>query len=380
MIQTVHCVDTLTGGVASVLFAFAKACSGISFNFISVAPVDNASKRAIELAGGRLIAEDLSSSSALAGAIAAARDDYGADIFHVHRNWHNLRPCMFAKNAGYPVVISHSHNVFPSTSVLKDVYHFAFKRIIKIYADCCWGCSPEAIDFLYGHSPKNPLFVPNPVSFDRFRYSQIARDEIREKMGLGDCFVLIHSGLPIPQKNHRFLLRIFAGIKDEDPNAKLLLLGPSADRNPDLVGLAEELGVRDSVIFCGYVDNPELYYSAADLFLFPSINEGLSLALCEAQAEGLGFIAADTITRSSDLFGNGVFLPIDKGIDRWVEVALSKRCVRNNPSSSAIASCPFNVNYSAPLLESTYRGLLEGTPWASLAALWGGDAECSSSC
>lgn len=374
MIQTVHCVDMLAGGVASVLFTYAAACKNTKFNFISISPVDDAARKKADAIGCRILADGIRSFRELSDAIREAQVKTGADVFHVHRNWHNLLPAVLAKKSGYRIVISHSHNVFKSDSFLKDIYHILFKALIGKCCDACWGCSPEAIDFLYGRSPNNPLFLPNPISFERFHYSEAARKRTRTQLGFNDEFVIVHSGLAIPQKNHEFLLRVFADLHNQRPDAKLLLLGPSFESDTYLANVADSLEIRDSVVCCGYVANTEDFYSAADLFMFPSINEGLSLSLCEAQAEGLSFIASNTITKSSNLFGNGVFLPIDEGVGPWVQTALAWDGKRHLPSKREIEECRCNIDYAAPRLDATYELLLAGKCGRDIAALWDSEA------
>lgn len=371
MIQTVHCVDGLIGGVATVLLTYAEACDDIAFNFLSISPVEDKVKERVESLGGSVIVDGIDNNLGLGKSIKMAKEMTGSKIFHVHRNWHNLRPAALAKRAGYEIVISHSHNVFASSSKVKDVYHALFKRLIKRFADASWGCSPEAIAFLYGERPKNPLFVPNPINFSSFRFSEAARFSKRTELGLGDSFTLVHAGLPIPQKNHPFLLHVFAEVIKERPGSKLLLLGPDKDKDCWLYDLAERLGIAGSVVFCGYVEDVADFYAASDLFVFPSFNEGLSLALCEAQAEGLGFVASDAITRSSDLFGNGCFLPLDKGVGPWVEKILEFDTGRKTPTKDSVATCKFNIKFAAPLLSATYRALLNGVSQQEIELIWG---------
>ena len=97
MIKVVHCVDTMVGGVASVLLAYAEACHDLSFNFISISPVEDSIRDKVESFGGRLVADDVEGPALLENAITAAKASTGAKIFHVHRNWHNLRPAMLAR-------------------------------------------------------------------------------------------------------------------------------------------------------------------------------------------------------------------------------------------------------------------------------------------
>ena len=370
MIKVVHCVDTMVGGVASVLLAYAEACHDLSFNFISISPVEDSKRDRVESFGGRLVADGVEGPALLENAITAAKASTGAKIFHVHRNWHNLRPAILARKAGYDVVISHSHNVFPSSSHLKDVYHALFKALIKRYVDASWGCSPEAISFLYGPKPKNPLFVPNPVSFSSFRFSEKIRSEKRRELGLENSFVLVHAGLPIPQKNHPFLLRVFAEVLKARPESRLLLLGPDEEEDAWLHDLAIRLGVVDSVAFCGYVKDVADYYAAGDLFVFPSFNEGLSVALLEAQANGLSFIASESVSRCSDLFGNGCFLSVDGGVGPWVARITSFESGRRVPSAESVRTCRFNIDNAAPALSATYKALLDGASQRDINLIW----------
>ena len=118
------------------------------------------------------------------------------------------------------------------------------------------------------------------------------------------------------QKNHIFLLKIFAEVTKIIPDIKLLLLG-DGELKKRLKKLSDKLGLLDKVYFIGEVKNPEDFMSASDILLLPSLYEGFPLVGIEAQANGLKCIFSDNITREVKINCNVDFLSI-KDSKEWV--------------------------------------------------------------
>ena len=113
------------------------------------------------------------------------------------------------------------------------------------------------------------------------------------------AFVVGHVGRFDYQKNHKFLIEIFATLARRQPDARLLLIGegPMRATIEEQVGWA---GLRDKVIFAGpRPDVPRLMTAAMDAFVLPSHFEGLPLVLLEAQAAGLPCLLADTVAEET---------------------------------------------------------------------------------
>lgn len=234
------------------------------------------------------------------------------DIVHVHGNSATMVLEMIAaKIAGVKVRIAHSHNTTCSMKVIDRLARPLFYRL-------CNGrmaCGVEAGRWLFGN--RDFKVLNNGIDTDRFRFSPDDRTEIRQNLGVDKEALLIgHVGNFVEQKNHRFLIDIFHCFKKEHPSSKLLLLGDGPLKE-EIIAKTESMGLADSVIFAGSVDNPGKYLSAMDLVIMPSLHEGLPLTLVEEQANGLPILAADTITKDSDMTGLVRFASLAESSDKW---------------------------------------------------------------
>lgn len=126
-----------------------------------------------------------------------------------------------------------------------------------------------------------------------------------------------HVGRFSPEKNHLFLLEVFAGYLRSDPAARLLLVGDGAMQE-QIRQRAEALGLGEKVIFAGRTDRVERYYAAMDVFAMPSVFEGFGLAAAEAQANGLPCVLSDRVPELADIGGHVRFLPIGQGTEPWI--------------------------------------------------------------
>jgi glycosyltransferase involved in cell wall biosynthesis len=125
------------------------------------------------------------------------------------------------------------------------------------------------------------------------------------------------------QKNHTFLLNVFAKMHEIDSKTKLLLVG-KGDLETSLKAQIRELGLEDEVIFAGVRTDIPQVLSALDVFVFPSFYEGMPNTVIEAQATGLPCVIADTITREADITGLVEYLPLSESAERWAKTALEK--------------------------------------------------------
>lgn len=205
-----------------------------------------------------------------------------------------------AKSFGLKTIIhSHStHNTKGFCGLVKAVLQFP----VRVIADYFFACSQGAGEWLFGRKitkQKNFFIIPNVVDTGQFAYNQALRQEMRKKLNLENNFVIGHIGrLDIP-KNHTFLLKIFAKVYKQKPQARLLLLGEGPLKEK-LAKQAKELNIDKVVYFCGNQD-AAAYLQAMDIFVFPSLYEGLPVSLVEAQISGLCCIIADNITQEVDL-------------------------------------------------------------------------------
>lgn len=241
-----------------------------------------------------------------------------ADTENALRSVHLL----MARLAGVPVRVLHSHNTQLQTrSRLSHLIARCLRHVFSISATHYFACSDLAAQWLFPPhvcQKKNYEILQNGVDLNQFRFNPQIRSEMRAKLGIHeDQLLLGHVGRFMPQKNHNFLLEVFAKVAEKKPGTRLMLIGDGANR-AEAEYKARELGIEDKTLFIGNVQNVSDYLQAMDMFVMPSLFEGLPVTGIEAQAASLPCIFSDTITRELAITNLAEYLPIDN-IDPWVE-------------------------------------------------------------
>lgn len=212
-------------------------------------------------------------------------------IVHSHIDCMSAIPLKAAKKAGVPVRIAHSHNNNQDKDA-KYILKLLYKHRIAQNATKLMACSQAAGKWMFGGQEFDVL--NNAIDAKSYQFNQKIRDAQRKAMGLSqDSFVVGHVGRFSPQKNHEFVIEIFAELLKKK-NATLLLVGDG-----DLRGAIQEkvhrLGIENQVVFTGIRDDVANLMQVMDVFVFPSYNEGLPLTVVEAQAAGLPCFISDGV-------------------------------------------------------------------------------------
>ena len=153
-----------------------------------------------------------------------------------------------------------------------------------------------------------------------------------------------------PQKNQKFLLEVLSLLPSR---YRLVLVADGQDREM-LIRLAQNLGVADRVIFAGNTATPEQLLWAMDLFLLPSLFEGLPLSAVEAQAAGLPVLCAQGLTEDLKLTEQVKFLPLDK--DLWAQKILAANPIRQPDAENQVRNAGFDMKSAAKKVEDAYWG------------------------
>ena len=261
-----------------------------------------------------------------------------------------------AKKAGR-FAIAHSHNLhFPLSP--SEVAFRAASYPTRFVADFFLAASAQAGTDRFGQrfaSGGRGTVLANGIDLSLYTCDPLSHRESRRNLGLGTSPVVCHVGRLEDQKNHRFLLRTFALLKKEVGDAQLLLVG----RGPlerELRELAGELGIADSVHFLGVRQDVPDILKASDLFLFPSIVEGLGMAAVEAQAAGLPCLLSDGVAAEAAATPLAEVIPLAAGPKHWARRGaqiLRKRLPRND-EVSAVQAHGFDVQDSASRLAHIY--------------------------
>ena len=246
------------------------------------------------------------------------------------------------------------HRVFHSHSISTDQKYVTLHainrlRIHKMATDY-FACSVEAGKWAFASQPF--IVVKNGIAVRKYVYNEAVRNSVRNTLGITDETVYGHVGRFVDVKNHTFLLGVFKEIVNKCEKSMLLLLG-DGELFDSVQKEASKLGIKEKVRFLGRKDNIGEYMNAMDVFLFPSLYEGLGIVAVEAQAAGLPVIISDTITREVALTDRVKYLPLSS-YDEWVENAIEmSRWPRDN-TQEAIKKAGYDIDSSARYLEDYY--------------------------
>jgi glycosyltransferase involved in cell wall biosynthesis len=229
-----------------------------------------------------------------------------------------------AKSRGL-ITIAHSHN----TSSGKGLPAFAKNILqfpIRYLADYLFACSKTAGEWLYGknvYKKQNFKILNNAIDAKKFIYNNRVRDIRRKEFNIEDKFVIGHIGRFHKQKNHEYIIDIFKIIQDYNKNSVLMLVG-DGDLKKSVQQKVEKLGLVDKVIFTGVRPDITELLQSMDVFLFPSLFEGLPVTLVEAQAAGLPCIISNNISDEIRVTSLIESVALQKGPEYWAKKVLEQ--------------------------------------------------------
>lgn len=187
----------------------------------------------------------------------------------------------------------------------------------------------------------------------KFKFQSEIREKIRKSLGVENDFVIGHAGRFSTQKNHIFLLKIFKYIYDIDADAVLILFGVG-ELLDDIKSEANCLGISDRIIFYGASSEMEKMYMAMDVFVMPSLHEGLPVTGIEAQASGLPCVFADTITREVDITSTSKFLSLNMDAAIWAKNIMECKGKERVDSLKLLKQEGYDIEDTAHMVENFY--------------------------
>lgn len=243
------------------------------------------------------------------------------DIIHLHSV--NIAFMCFpaAKKYGVKNLISHSHATVYSEKRLNALRNrLLCINLLKQATSYC-ACSKAAARFLYGDRLLDKVHIfNNAIECKKFRYDEEVRFNFRKVLGLNDKLVMGHVGRFCEQKNQLFLVDVFKSCIEENPNCILLLVGDGPQRQK-LSEKIDSLGLSDKVLLLGQRNDVPRLLQCMDVFVLPSIFEGLPVIGIEAQAAGLPMVVSDAVTEELSIC-NVQFLNLKASKDVWASTIL----------------------------------------------------------
>jgi glycosyltransferase involved in cell wall biosynthesis len=245
-------------------------------------------------------------------------------VVHSHINENSSFVLRAAKAAGVPCRIAHSH-LSDLGLDLKLPFRLYARYSMKDNPNKYFACSKNAGQWLFGKgitASKEVTVLNNAVHVERFKYDEQIRTQIRDELKAGNKLVLGHVGRFNKQKNHDFLIDIFKAVHDKCPESMLVLVGEGQLRSA-IEKKVVKLGLSANVKFLGVRNDIANLMHGMDLFLFPSLFEGLPVVLIEAQAAGLNCFVSDAITRETDVTKRVKFISLKDAPEIWAKQILT---------------------------------------------------------
>ena len=257
-----------------------------------------------------------------------------------------------AKKAGIPVRIAHSH----SNAAVHDVklpLKLIMQKLFTVYSTDLFACSEEAGKFAF--KGKKFGIVQNAIDSQKFIADANIREKIRKALRVESKFVVGHVGRMQPEKNHDFLIDVFAEIKKKKPDAELILVGTGPLEEKVKSKVAEK-GLSDCVHFLGNRKDMNRIYQAMDVFVFPSLFEGLGIVAIEAQAAGVPIVCSEGLPPETDITPIYRKLLLSDGAEKWANAALE---MAQNPSAHTnmqkyVIDAGFDMDATAKYIEGFY--------------------------
>jgi glycosyltransferase involved in cell wall biosynthesis len=284
------------------------------------------------------------------------------DVVHSHVHYFSGVVLRWAAAEGVPACIAHAHttNDGKPTGALRRAYRSQMRTWLLQNSTVCLAASRGAASLFGAAWESDPRCHVLYYGIDLLPFLvAVNRAEVRKELGIpSNAPVIGHAGRFVEAKNHRFLLQVAQEILNNRPNAHFLLVGDGPLRE-EIEPRARALARGDQIHFTGArSDVPRLLLAAMDVFLFPSLWEGLGLALAEAQAAGLPCLVSDAVPRDAVVIPELVhFCPLAKSAQVWarsVLTLLSQSPQDRNHCLSAFERSPFRVERSVERLSELY--------------------------
>ena len=249
--------------------------------------------------------------------------------------------------------IAHSH----SAGVGSAMYRMCAYPT-RYVADHFFACSKDAGISRYGRNVGNNAnrcqVLNNAIDTWKFAFNLETRCQFRRSLRIAeDALVIGHVGRFVDSKNHLFLIDVFQKVHTRNPNSVLLLVG-DGELRPQIAAAIAHANLEDSVVMTGVQSNVWEYYQAMDVFVFPSVYEGLPVSMVEAQTSGLPCCISANVPQETAITDLVEFIPLESGANHWADRVLQRAKDPRRDMRNEIKQAGFDVSATSKWLEDFY--------------------------
>ncbi len=281
------------------------------------------------------------------------------DIVHAHQNYQSFIPLQLAKKCGIKVRISHCHTTLPDPGYKQKILSIIGKLLNNLYATDKFACGIEAGKFLYGkkiNNKQNFFILNNAIDVKKYIYNEKIRNKIRKELHVSNKFVIGTIGRLSKQKNQKFAIDVFKEVYEKNNNAELIIVG-NGELEKELKSYVNKLNLNNNVLFLGKRTDVNELLQGFDVFILPSLYEGLPIVGVEAISSSIPCIFSDTITKELKVRENIKYIK-KYNIDEWSKEILTYQDFKRIENSKEVMMNLYDIKKNAKLLENKYIELV----------------------
>jgi len=368
-IKVIHVVSSLNinSGVMAVIMNYFRHIdrSKIQFDFmyfINMKKTDTYEEEILRLGGNCYLIERPRLKASAFKSVEEVLEK-GYDILHNHEAFLSFFFKPIANRLGIKTFCVHAHTTKFADKPMNTIRNYLLCLPNRYITDYRFACSKMAAEAYFGKRSVRDghyFLLRNAVNIEQYRFNPTLRKSFRESFGFSDDEYIIGSvGRLCPQKNFAFLIRVFKLIHAQQPKSKLMIVGAGA-LDSQLKQLAKEFNLEDAVLFLGRRADVDILYNVFDLFVLPSLYEGLGVVLIEAQCNGLTCVTSDVIPEEARILNNFIPISLKQSDAEWADIIVKKAmlCNREMKPDPFIISNGYEISKEAGKLLKIYQRII----------------------
>lgn len=209
---------------------------------------------------------------------------------------------------------------------VKFLIKFCKMRLIALHEDM-------AKELNERFNVNNTTVLNNGICVEKFQNPGVTKTEMRKELGVPEnAFLVGHVGRLSPEKNHEFTIKVFGELLQRKPDAHLLFVG-TGHYEEEVKEIIKNSGYSDKITLISNRGDVNRVLAAMDVFMFPSLYEGLGIALLEAETAGLKCVVSDNVPKETYVSDKLVALSLDAPVSDWCDAILDES-IRTVPVNS----------------------------------------------
>lgn len=358
MIRVLQLVTALAGGgVGSVISNYYHYIDDdFVFDFVVNEKTGSSLEKEIEKKGGKIfVVPPLRKGffKHISSLIKVLKKNKGS-ILHSNYGEKSLFFLFFSWLFGFKKRILHVHSSKRPERRLEMIKRKLLTSLCVVFATDKVACGTEAAEWFYGkkYRKKSIIILRNAIRLNDYLFDNKTRELERSKYMFKDCFVIGNVGRLSFPKNHRFMIDLFSEIHKID-NRFILAFAGSGELESELMNLVAQRNLQTHIKFLGLVNDVNALLNAFDVFLLPSISEGVPVAGIEALANGLTVVCSSAVTKEICIDKSVYYLSLNDSFDAWIDKIINAgRC--GNSNIDKLKQLGFDIEQEAHNLKDLY--------------------------